>query len=179
MGQSTHSDAVRRSEDETRHRHNYTQTSSHLPLAHLRDIFQVEAAHRVGNAWTVASDGRAKAVLAEIAITTARAVPRGAAQVNWERWIIGFDYAVQPLDAMEQYRRQGDAPLLAAYAISHDVERRAKPICAAKVDRELIELHCALVPDLQQESAVSADMLCHRASEVRLHGIVAPACDCK
>ncbi len=99
-----------------------------------------------------------KAVRAEIAITTARAVPRGAAQVMWERWIKGVD-SDQPLDAVEQYRRQGDAPLLAAYAISHDVERRAIPHCADKSDRELLEMLCALVPDLVQNSAVSADML--------------------
>jgi hypothetical protein len=67
-------------------------------------------------------DVRVKAVRAEIAITTARAVPRGAAYVMWERWI--NDDSDQSLGAVEQYRRQGDAPLLAAYAISHDAELR-------------------------------------------------------
>ena len=67
-------------------------------------------------------DVRVKAVRAEIAITTARAVPRGAAYVMWERWI--NDDSDQSLDAVEQYRRQGDAPLLAAYAISNDAELR-------------------------------------------------------
>ena len=83
-------------QSETRHRHNSTQTSSHLPLTGLPEIYRVEAAHREGNAWIVADDVRVKAVRAEIAITTARAVPRGAAQVKWERWIKGVDYAVQP-----------------------------------------------------------------------------------
>ena len=116
-----------------------------------------------------------KAVRAEIAITTARAVPRGAAYVMWERWI--NDDSDQSLGAVEQYRRQGDAPLLAAYAISHDVELRGRPQCAYKSRRELSEMLCALVPDLPQESAVSADMLRHRGREARVHGVVEPACD--
>ena len=104
----------------------------------------------------------------------ARAMPQGAAYVMWEHWI--NDDSDQPLDAVEQYRRQGDAPLLAAYAVSHDVELRGRPQCAYKSRRELSEMLCALVPDLLQESAVSADMLCHRDREARAHGVVAPAC---
>ena len=124
----------------------------------MRDVSEenlVAAGHREGNAWIVADDVRVKGVPAEIAVTTARAVPHASAQVLWERWIT----VDQPLGAVEQYRRQGDAPLLAACAECHDVERCAAPQRGDKNVRELFELRYALVPDLLQQSAVSADVL--------------------
>ncbi len=132
--------------------------------------------HRAGNACIFLAHARVKGVRAQFAITTARAAPRFAACVKWEQWF-NVDSSPQPLDGVVQYRHKAEAPPLAAYAISRDVERRGMPHCLSKSLRELSEMLCALVPDLLQDSAVSADMTCHRLREVLGHGVVAHACD--